>query len=332
MTFRVEDRRGPGPAQVVGEGKELEALKARLAPRMRAALAAAAPGLERDRVDRWDLGSLPRVVEERRGGRVVRGFPALVDEDGTVALRLLETEAEQAAAMWAGTRRMLLAAVPSPVRHVLARQSNQAKLTLSRYRHGSATDLFADCLNAAADDLIATNGGPAWDEAGFRRLLEVVRRQLPEATLEVVIWVERILSVAAEIETHLTTLSNPAFSPAVHDVRAQLDTLIYPGWVTATGRPRLPDIHRYVRATLHRLNRLPTNLPTDTNHMEAVARVTTAWHEALVHSPTGRPDPALAEVRWMLEELRVNLFAQFLGTPYPVSEKRMLRAIERAGS
>jgi ATP-dependent helicase HrpA len=126
------------------------------------------------------------VVEEGSGGRAVKGFPALVEEDGRVAVRLLETEAEQAAAMWAGTRRLLLEAIPSPVKFVLGRQTNQAKLTLSRYRHGSATDLFADCLAAAADDLIAANGGPAWDEAGFGRLLAAVRGELAGATLEVV--------------------------------------------------------------------------------------------------------------------------------------------------
>ena len=93
-----------------------------------------------------------------------------------------------------------------------------------------------------------------------------------------------------------------------------------------------PDIHRYVRAMTHRLDRLPSNLPTDTDHMATVTRVTDVWHQALSHSPTGRIDPVLAEVRWMIEELKVSLFAQFLGTPYPVSEKRVLRAIERAGS
>jgi ATP-dependent helicase HrpA len=331
MTFRVVDRRGRGPARVVGEGKDLDQLKARLAPRMRAALAAAAPGLERDRVTTWDLGDLPRVVEERRAGRVVKGFPALVDEGGRVALRLLETEDEQAAAMAAGTRRLLLEAVPSPVKYVLARQSNQAKLTLSRYRHGSATDLFADCLAAAADDLIAANGGPAWDEPGFRHLLDAVRAGLADATLEVVSGVERVLSVAGEVEGRLAELTNPAFSPAAADLRTQLDALVYPGWVTATGRARLPDIHRYLRAMVHRLDRLPGDLARDADNMATVARITTAWNEALGHSPTARRDPALAEIRWMLEELRVSLFAQSLGTPYPVSEKRVLRAIERVG-
>jgi ATP-dependent helicase HrpA len=334
MTFRVEDRpdrgrgRGRGQARVVGEGKDLDRLKARLAPRMRATLAAAAPGLERDQVTTWDLGSLPQVVEEPRSGRVVRAFPSLVDEGGRVAVRLLESEDEQAAAMWAGTRRLLLNSVPSPVKFVLARQTNQAKLTLSRYRHGSASDLFADCLSAAADDLIAAAGGPTWDGEGFQRLLEAVRAGLPATTLDVVSLVERVLSVAGEVEGRLADLTNPAFSPAVQDVRTQLDALIHPGWVTATGRPRLPDVLRYVRAMVHRLDRLPANLASDADHMATIERVATTWHEAMDRSPTGRVDPALAEVRWMVEELRVSLFAQFLGTPYPVSEKRVLRAIE----
>ncbi|HKQ00127.1 MAG TPA: ATP-dependent RNA helicase HrpA [Actinomycetes bacterium] len=336
MTFRVVDRaqgrRGRGPARVVGEGKDLETLKQRLAPRVRAAIAAAAPGLERDRVTTWDLGTLPRVVEEGRGGRTVKGFPALVEEDGRVAVRLLETETEQAAAMWAGTRRLLLEAIPSPVKFVLGRQTNQAKLTLSRYRHGSATDLFADCLAAAADDLIAANGGPAWDEAGFGRLLAAVRGELAGATLEVVSGVERVLAVAGEVEGRMAELANPAFAPAVADVRAQLDDLIYPGWVTATGRRRLPDVLRYARAMRLRLDRLPGDLTADAERMESVARVTDAWRRAADRPPATRPDPAaLAEIRWLLEELRVSYFAQSLGTAHPVSEKRVLRAIDRLG-
>jgi ATP-dependent helicase HrpA len=325
MTFRVVEQRGRGPARVVGEDKDLEELKARLAPRMRAAIAAAAPGLERDRLTTWDLGSLPRVVEQRRGGRVVKGFPALVDEGDAVAVRLLETETEQAEAMWAGTRRLLLQAIPSPVKSVLGRQNNQAKLTLSRYRHGSATELFQDCLAAAADDLMAAHGGPVWDTDGFRRLLDAVRGELADATLDVVTGVERVLAVAGEVEGRMAELTNPAFGPALDDLRAQLDDLVYPGWVTASGRRRLPDVHRYLRAMLQRLDRLPSDLARDAERMESVAHVTDAWHRVLDRRPAAT---ALAEVRWMLEELRVSYFAQALGTPYPVSEKRVLRAID----
>jgi ATP-dependent helicase HrpA len=325
VTFRVVEPARRGPARVVGEGKDLEELKARLAPRMRAAIAAAAPGLERDRLTGWDLGTLPRVVEQRDGGRVVRGFPALVDEGDGVAVRLLETEAEQAGAMWAGTRRLLLETVGSPVRYVLGRQTNQAKLTLSRYRHGSATELFTDCLAAAADDLIAANGGPAWDEQGFARLLDGVRAGLADATLDVVTRVERVLAVAGEVEGRLAELTNPAFAAAREDLRAQLDGLVHPGWVTATGRRRLSDVLRYVRAMVVRLDRLPADLARDAERMESVAFVTEAWRRAMDRSPS----PALAEVRWTIEELRVSYFAQALGTSTPVSEKRVLRTIDR---
>jgi ATP-dependent helicase HrpA len=138
--------------------------------------------------------------------------------------------------------------------------------------------------------------------------------------------------VAGEVERRLADLTNPAFSPAATDLQTQLDALVYPGWVTATGRARLRDIHRYLRAMVHRLDRLPGGLTRDADNMETIARVTTAWHQALDHSATAHSDPALAEVRWTIEELRVSLFAQSLGTPFPVSEKRVLRAIERIGS
>jgi ATP-dependent RNA helicase HrpA len=333
MTFRVADKRSRGPARVVGEGKDLDELKTRLAPRMRAAIAAAAPGLERDRLVAWDVGTLPRVVEEPRAGGVVKGFPALVDEADGVALRLLENEAEQADAMWAGTRRLLLETVPSPVRFVLGRQTNQAKLTLSRYRHGTATELFEDCVAAAADDLIAAHGGPAWDQERFRRLHDAVRGELPDATLDVVTRVERVLAVVGEVEGRLAELTNPAFGPAVDDLRVQLDDLVYPGWVTATGRRRLPDVLRYLRAMVQRLARLPSDPARDAERMESVAHGTDAWHRVLDLPPSARPAAgALAEIRWMLEELRVSYFAQTLGTPYPVSEKRVLRAIDQLRS
>jgi ATP-dependent helicase HrpA len=145
--------------------------------------------------------------------------------------------------------------------------------------------------------------------------------------------VERVLAVAGQVEGRLAELTNPAFAAASADVRAQLDALIYPGWVTVTGRPRLPDVLRYVRAMLQRLDRLPGDLATDATRMESIDRVTTAWRQLADLPPATRPPAdALAEIRWMLEELRVSYFAQALGTARPVSEQRVLRAIERVRS
>jgi ATP-dependent helicase HrpA len=147
----------------------------------------------------------------------------------------------------------------------------------------------------------------------------------------VVTQVARILAVAGQVEVRLAELTNPAFGPATADVRAQLDALVHPGWVTATGRRRLPDVLRYLQAMAQRLDRLPGDLAGDAERIESVAYVTDAWRQLAELPPAVRPPPEeLAELRWMLEELRVSYFAQALGTTRPVSEKRVLRAIDQA--
>jgi ATP-dependent helicase HrpA len=327
VTFRVLD----ADQRTLAEGKDLEALKLRLRGRMRAALAAAGDGLERDGLRSWSFGALPRTVEARRGGRVVRAYPALVDEGDGVAVRMLESEEAQQRAMRQGTRRLLLLQAPSPVRSVLGRLTGTAKLTLSRYPHGSATELFDDCVACAVDALVAEHGGPAWDGDGFARLREVVRAGLNDATLEVVTEVARTLEAAGEVDERLRRLSDPALAPALEDVGAQLAALVYPGFVSATGRRRLPDLPRYLHAAARRLERLPRDPLRDREQMLTVQRLQRSYQELLDRPVAGRPPAgALEELRWMLEELRVSYFAQQLGTAYPASEQRFLAALRRA--
>jgi ATP-dependent helicase HrpA len=297
---------------------------------MRAALAAAGDGGERSGLRDWSFGTLPRTVESRRDGRLLRAYPALVDEGDSVAVRMLESEAEQRRAMWRGTRRLLLLQAPSPVRFVLGRLPGGAKLTLSRYPHGSATELFDDCIACAVDALVAGHGGPPWDQEGFARLREAVRARLQAAALEVVGEVARVLEAAGEVQERLRATTDPALATALEDVRAQLAELVYPGFVAATGRRRLPDLPRYLRAAARRLERLPRDPQGDRERMLTVQRLRRS-HQELVDRPAGdRPAPeALEELRWMLEELRVSYFAQQLGTPYPVSEQRFVAAARR---
>ena len=324
VTFRVVDERH----RTLAEGKDLEGLKLRLREKLRAALAVAVDGIEQQGLRTWSLGRLPRSVEQRRGGRVVRAYPALVDEGGSVAVRMLESEAEQQRAMWQGTRRLLLLQVPSPVRFVLGRLSGRAKLTLSQYPHGSPAELFDDCVSCAVDALTAECGGPAWDEDGFATLHDKVRAELADTTLDVVTDVERILAVADDVE-RLKGTASPALTPALADVRAQLSELVYPGFVTATGRRRLPDVLRYLRAAGHRLEKLPHDPHRDREQMLRVRQLQQAYERLLDELPIDRPaGEPLQHIRWMLEELRVSYFAQTLGTPYPVSDKRIRRAME----
>jgi len=233
--------------------------------------------------------------------------------------------------MWLGTRRLLLLGTPSPVKFVLGRLGNQAKLTLRDYPHGTSVDLFDDCIACAADALMAECGGPAWDGEDFAKLYDKVRGELADRVLEVVTRVEQILVVTRAVEGQLRDAANPVVAPALEDARAQLDALVYRGFVTATGSRRLADVLRYVRGIQQRLDKLPEHPHRDAELMLAVEQVEDAYRQLLDRLPPGRrPGEALREIRWMIEELRISYFAQALGTPYPVSEKRLRRAMEQA--
>src|SRR5690606_37347865 len=126
------------------------------------------------------------VVQGRRGGHEVTAYPALVDETDSVAVRVFDTEAEQARAMWAGTRRLLSIEVPTPIPQLSRRLPNPVKLGLTRYPYAGVPDLLEECVTAALDSIIAEAGGPAWDDDSYERLRERARADLTARTVEVV--------------------------------------------------------------------------------------------------------------------------------------------------
>ncbi|HEY6294660.1 MAG TPA: ATP-dependent RNA helicase HrpA, partial [Streptosporangiaceae bacterium] len=312
--------------RVLAEGKDVAELQRELRPRLRAVLSKAAAGLTRTGLTSWNFGELPAVFRE---GTVV-AYPALADAGDTVDVRLFETQAAARAAMWAGTRRLILLGAPSPVKSIADRLSTQAKLALSHNPHGGVAAMFADCVSCAADFLIAEAGGPARDQEGFSRLSAAVRSRLHEVTAEVVTHVESALRVAHAVESRLGDLKADAVQPAVADMRAQVSGLIYPGFATATGYRRLPQLSRYLRGIERRLDKLPENPARDAASMAVIHRAELAYRQAVADlPPERRTDPQVTDVRWMLEELRVSLFAQTLGTLGPVSENRILAALDR---
>jgi ATP-dependent helicase HrpA len=208
--------------------------------------------------------------------------------------------------------------------------STRAKLALSHNPHGSVAAMFADCVNCAADYLMAEAGGPARDREAFERLAAAVRSRLHEVTADVLTQVESALRLAHAVQVRLDDARADAVRPAVADMRAQLAGLIYPGFVAATGYRRLPHLTRYLRGIERRLDKLPENPARDAANMAMAQRAEQAWRQAVAGLPAARRDqPDVTEVRWMLEEFRVSLFAQTLGTQAPVSENRILAALGR---
>ncbi|MFI0357360.1 ATP-dependent RNA helicase HrpA [Actinomadura sp. 9N407] len=326
VTFRVVDDR----KRTLAEGTDLDELKRKLKGKVRGTLskAATAGGLERGGLREWTIGELPRTYAQKQAGYEVRAYPALTDEGDSVAVRMYETEAEQRAAMWRGTRRLILLNAPSPVKLIQGRLTNQGKLALSHNPHGSVAALFDDCVTAAADRLIAEAGGPAWDEAGFQALYDRVRAGLHDTTAAIVTQVERILAASHEIDRRLRGTASLVLVPALTDIRARLAALIHPGFVTETGWQRLADLPRYLSALQIRLDKLPENPGRDRLLMNQVAVLESEYEQFLrrLH-PARRGDEAVRQVRWMLEELRVSLFAVQIGTRYPVSDKRIRKAM-----
>ncbi|RIQ11590.1 ATP-dependent RNA helicase HrpA [Jiangella rhizosphaerae] len=325
MTFRVLDEKG----RLAAEGKDLDELKVMLRKELRKTMAAAASSIERTGLTAWPGGEVPRTFEQRRSGHVVTGYPALVDEGGSVALRVLPTPADQARAMWTGNRRLLLLSVPSPTAFVQRHLTNRSKLMLSQNPDGSVADLLDDVAAASVDWLVAGAGGPAWDEAAFAALRERVRSDLIETVFEVVADVEKVLEVSHRVAAALKSTTSLALTPSLVDARDHLARLMPAGFVTSTGRKRLPDLLRYLRAIERRLEKLPVSPQRDRQHMDTIRRVTDEYEAALAALPPGHgPTAGHEAVRWLIEELRVSLFAQELGTAQPVSEKRLLKAID----
>ena len=324
-TFRIVDDKG----RKLAEGKDLEALKLTLKVKTRDVINDAADGLAREGLKNWSVGTLTKTFEQKRRGLTMKAYPALADAGDSVAVRLYDTAEDQRRAMATGTRRMLLLNINSPVKHINGRLSNPAKLALSHNPYGNAVALLEDCVACAADHLIALNGGPAWDEAGYQKLFDAVRAELADTSMQVVHTVERILSVSHEVERKLKGTTSRSLLTALADIRDQLTGLIHKGFVSETGFDQLPQVVRYLRAVDRRLDKLPDNPNQDQLLMFQIHDVRDEYQLLLDRLPPGRRgDPDVRRVRWMIEELRVSLFAQQLGTPETVSAKRIYRAID----
>jgi ATP-dependent helicase HrpA len=324
VTFAVE-----ADGTEVARGKDLEALQQQLAgPAQRAVADVVAGDLQRTGLRNWpdDLETLPRTVETSTGGHLVRGFPALVDAGTSVDVRVFATEAEQHAAMGPGTRRLLRLAVPSPVKAVERQVDTRARLVLGTNPDGSLAALIDDCADAAVDMLAPAT---VWSRAEFAALREKVATALVPTTLEIVGRVEKVLGAAGAVQLRLPATPSPAQADAIADIREQLATLLPPGFVTATGAARLVDLTRYLTAILRRLERLPHGVEADRDRMSRVHAVQAAYDELVgALSPARAAAADVRDIARQIEELRVSLWAQQLGTARPVSEQRIYRAID----
>ena len=286
-------------------------------------------GLTEFPADLFPNGEIPRKVQRVIATQAVNGYPALVDEGSSVGLRIFPTEAEQLHAQRRGIIRLLQLQVPSPVRYVSEHLSHKEKIVFTQNPHGSIDALIRDCTVAALDHLVPHT--PIFTHAEYSELYEHVRAELIETVFDVTKLVAEILSEATALKKAIKKATSLTTMHAVSDVKAQMENLVYPGFVAQTGYDQLVHLPRYLKAAQVRLTKLGPNLHRDNQLMLTVQDLEDSYDNAVKSLPAGTIVPdALRRVNWMIEELRVSFFAQELGTAYTVSEKRIAKAQREA--
>ncbi len=324
MTYAAVDRNG----KRLGTSKSLDELRTRFAEKTRATVAAvtarATPGreLERTGLTTWDLESLPAVVES--GG--VRGYPALVDGGTSVSVRVFATEEEAATAHPRGVLRLLALTVPNPVSYVREHLTGAEKLALAASPYPSTAALWDDALLAT---LSAAAGDRApRDRVAFEALRTEVSAGLVDALFDTGALMAKVLTTARQVDTAISSASSLAFLGPLTDARSQLAGLVHPGFAGIAGVARLRRVPVYLAGILHRVTRLAENPGRDRAWQTEVEQATALYLDHNGKLPLTADTPArLAEVRWMLEELRLSLFAQHLGAAGPVSVQRIRKAL-----
>jgi ATP-dependent helicase HrpA len=319
MNFRVVDDAG----RELAVGRDLLTLKGQLGQAAQLTFGQSDPGIERSGIRDWDFGDLPEKISFPRRGRALTGYPALVDEGNSVAIRLFDLEQPAQVAMRSGVRRLLRLSLKEQMRQLEREPPGFLHAALQLRTAISADVLKEDLLNAIADRAFIADDPLPRTRKAFDAQRARARARLPAVTEAAVRLLAAIADAYQRIAARIASARGP-FARAAADMRDQLSRLVYAGFLSATPWERLSDLPRYLEAMLVRLDKFGNNPERDTKHADTIAHLTRRLDERLEKQrKAGLADPRLDAFRWHLEELRVSLFAQELKTPYPVSYKRL---------
>ncbi|AXK45480.1 ATP-dependent RNA helicase HrpA [Brachybacterium saurashtrense] len=328
MHFRVVDEKG----RQIGTGDDLEALKGRLKQRVDASVSARADSLARTDLPGFPSEGVPAVHESVVGGLTVTGYPALVarrGEDGRlrqVDLAVLATADEQELAHREGVLALLDRDLHADLGAVLNALPNPTKLAVAGSDYASTAALLADASRAATAHL--AGDAAVRTRAEYDTLLEEVRRGHDALAAQAVKDAASALAVSARLHKQVGKVSSLAVLSHLTQIREHAASLLGDGFIYRTGLTRLKDLSRYLEADALRLEKLPDNPRQDEQLAWQVEDLTRYWQsQRATLSARRRADADVREIDWLLEELRVSLFAQTLGTAQTVSDKRIRKAI-----
>ena len=335
MNFKVLDENN----REVASGRDLPELRLQLGVKARRQFTETARGtFERKEVTRWDFGELAEQVEFIRAGQKLTGYPAIVDEGKHVSLVLLDTEHEADAATRRGLRRLFQLSAVEQVkylaRHLPGIQEMALRYSLLGELDGKAQDkasaterLSEELVAAICDRAFFVEDEPVRNQAAFDARVAKARTRLMDVANEVCRLVGEILREYHQLKPRLAQPGAQAWQRFMTDLKSQLKALLPGGFIVSTPYVRLREVPRYLRAIGVRLDKFASNPARDAQWQDQLAQWSRQWQQRLdTDRARGIRNPKLEEFRWMLEELRVSLWAQQLKTPYPISFKRLEKA------
>ncbi len=309
----------------LAEGDDLVALKSQLQHLARQTLAESGHPMERSEITAWDFGTLPRSVVIQGDSQAIVAYPALVDDVESVSIRLLATESEQVDAMWLGLRRLVLLDLPSPSRLLRGVLADHGPVTIAGSPYEDSSHWVDDCMICAIDSVLVASGGMVWSEAEFRGMMDTVRSDLGDSIETIGREAADVMESLHRVNVALEATSNTVFGDVLDDIEQQVDRFVFSGFISAVGSDRLDDVRRYLEAVVYRLEKLRENPDRD---RERMGRVVELEEELDYLTDVLSWSSELVEATWMLQELRVSLFAQPIGAKGSISEKRVRAALQ----
>jgi ATP-dependent helicase HrpA len=322
VNVRVVDAAG---AELAAD-RDLAALRARLGEAAQLSFAAAGPSIERKGMRAWDFGDLPETLSVVRKGARLTGYPALVDDETSVSIALLDTREAADSATRAGVLRLLRFALKDALARYEKGGPGFAQAALALKTVVSTDRLLADVLAAIVDRAFLGDDPLPRSENAFADQVKRARTRVPAVA-------EGAFRLLGAIATEHSALTQrlaavpPAHARFAAGLRGERDALVYPGFFAATPWAQLVHLPRYLKAADRRYVRHLERPDRDARHAGELASFWTRYRERADKArAAGAMPPALEAFRWLLEELKVSLFAQELKTPFPVSWKRVQKA------
>ena len=325
MTYAAIDKRG----KVVDHDKDLAALKKRQAGKIRSSVSKASRAAESKAVAKWtadSLGEVPATVQTTIDGNSVDAFPALEATRDGVRVTVFPTKAAADASMVTATLTLLIREISVSAQQMTKGLPLRQKVAVDQYPHGGAKGLVEDARVAAIRDLMMQHGGPVRTPEEFSALVAKVSPEVPGAVRRMVVGIAPGLVAYANMAQELSQWEGPA----IDDMRSQLEFYLPRNALTRHGLTHLQHMPRYIEAIRIRLEDMRVDPDRDADRQAIVDGAKSYLAAKLAKLPAGREKTrAYKDVLWRIEELRVSVFAQRLGTPKPVSARRIEKMVDK---